>query len=86
MGKTKTYTKKEIKKRATEIYDKILDTDYFEQAYELFPKYNWDQASEATDFIMEQVELHLITDRELKNWDKTGLREEVSEMVFAGLT
>ncbi len=77
---------KKLTQRADQIYEKILDRDFFERAYKKYPKSNWDEADEATDYILDLVAHNLLTAQEVDSWLDSGLREELYEMVFAGLT
>jgi hypothetical protein len=61
----------------------LLPSGLFEQAYELFPRYNGPQSIDASDWIMTSLEDGLDLEND-PNW--AAMRDEVYDKVVAGLT
>lgn len=80
----------ELRQQAKQITDPeefyqevVLAAGLFEQAYELFPRYNGPQSIDASEWIMTSLEDGL--DLELDpNW--ANMRDEIYDKVVAGLT
>ncbi len=61
----------------------VVPSGLFEEARQLFPRYNGPQSLQASDWIMTSLEDGLDLDND-QNWE--AMRDEVYDKVVAGLT
>ena len=65
----------------------VVSSGLFEEAYELFPRYNSTQAADAADWMMQQLESFLFNPcRSDVEFGFDTFRDDVYEMIIAGLT
>jgi hypothetical protein len=70
-----------------EFYDEIVvPSGFFEKAREIFPDYNNRQSDAAACWIVYMVEESIDVDADLKWSNLVSMRDDIFEMIIAGLT